>query len=292
MFRSFTVALAAILAASYIRAATITVTGTGDAIAVDGAVTLREAITSINNGARVNADVVAAGAYGTNDQIAFAIPGSGVHTIAPTSALPAISRPMTIDGYTQPGSSPNSLANGDDAVILIELDGSSAGSSSGLTVTAGNSNVKGLAIGDFLSGGVELITAGGNTVSGNFLGTDYTGAVARGNHFGVIIKSAGNTIGGLTPPTRNVVSGNQVGVLVAGASGTGVFGNFIGTDGTGTVAIPSVKLFSGACSAGGWNGTWMNISCMSGPASASSLRHTSDVSARLVRPAGTGRLAS
>lgn len=44
------------------RAATITVTGTGDTVAVDGAVTLREAITSINNGSNVNADVVAVGA--------------------------------------------------------------------------------------------------------------------------------------------------------------------------------------------------------------------------------------
>lgn len=47
-------------------AATITVNSTGDAIAVNGVVTLREAITSINNGANVNADVVAVGTYGTN----------------------------------------------------------------------------------------------------------------------------------------------------------------------------------------------------------------------------------
>ena len=38
--------------------ANITVTGTGDTIAVDGLVTLREAITSANNNANVNADVV------------------------------------------------------------------------------------------------------------------------------------------------------------------------------------------------------------------------------------------
>ena len=42
-------------------AATITVTGTGDAVFVDGSVSLREAIASINGGANVNSDVVAVG---------------------------------------------------------------------------------------------------------------------------------------------------------------------------------------------------------------------------------------
>jgi predicted outer membrane repeat protein len=61
------------------------------------------------------------------DTIAFAIPGAGVRTIAPDHALPQISEAVTIDGYTQPGASPNTLAVGDDAVILIELDGTNAG---------------------------------------------------------------------------------------------------------------------------------------------------------------------
>jgi len=39
------------------HAATITVTGNGDTIAIDGLATLREAITSINNQADVNGDV-------------------------------------------------------------------------------------------------------------------------------------------------------------------------------------------------------------------------------------------
>src|SRR4051794_3504165 len=61
-----------------ITPATIAVTGTGDTIAVDGVVTLREAISSVNGGADVNADVVAfGGAYGMADTIDFAIPGAG-----------------------------------------------------------------------------------------------------------------------------------------------------------------------------------------------------------------------
>src|SRR5947207_10629491 len=51
---------------------------------------LRQAITD------ANADAIA-------DTISFSIPGSGVHTITPTSALPLITNPLTIDGSTQPG---------------------------------------------------------------------------------------------------------------------------------------------------------------------------------------------
>src|SRR5205823_9851372 len=94
--------------------AVITVTGTGDTIAIDGLATLREAITSINNQADVNADVTLnrVGNYsslagGTPDVINFNIGGAGVKTIAPTAAEPTIVRPLTINGYSQPGASAN-----------------------------------------------------------------------------------------------------------------------------------------------------------------------------------------
>jgi hypothetical protein len=41
-------------------------------------------------------------------------------------ALPPINATVVIDGYTQPGASPNTLANGDNAKILIQIDGSLA----------------------------------------------------------------------------------------------------------------------------------------------------------------------
>src|SRR5512141_2263999 len=91
-------ALALVVPARPAPAATVTVTGTGDTVAVDGSVTLREAITSINNGANVNADVVAVGAYGTNDTVAFNITGGCATpcTIAIVGVFPALSKPMTI----------------------------------------------------------------------------------------------------------------------------------------------------------------------------------------------------
>jgi hypothetical protein len=135
------------------QAAILTVTGTGDAIAVDGLVTLREAITSANNNASVNLDVLGEGTYGT-DTISFNIPGAGVHTITPAAALPAIADSVTIDGYTQPGSAANTQGSGDDAVLLIELNGADAGAANGLTITSGSSTVRGLAINRFTGAGV------------------------------------------------------------------------------------------------------------------------------------------
>src|SRR4051812_8214029 len=66
------------------------------------------------------------------DTIAFNISGPGVHTIQPLSQLPTITDAVTIDGYSQPGASPNTLASGDDAALQIEINGASAGGATGL----------------------------------------------------------------------------------------------------------------------------------------------------------------
>lgn len=61
------------------------------------------------------------------DRILFNIPGSGVHRIDLSHyPLPNISESLGIDGYSQPGAKPNSLQRGDDAIILIQLDGAGA----------------------------------------------------------------------------------------------------------------------------------------------------------------------
>ena len=79
-------------------------------------------------------------------------------------------------------------------------------------------------------------------MAGNFIGTDVSGTIARGNgDDGVFINGAPtNTIGGTDPGARNIISGNtQYGVYISGAAATGnvVQGNFIGTDVNGTTAI-------------------------------------------------------
>ena len=77
-------------------------------------------------------------------------------------------------------------------------------------------------------------------ISGNYIGTDASGTLDRGNGiYGVAIS--GNThntiIGGDTPGERNVISGNDdTGIRIRG-SGTTVTGNYIGTDKDGTAAL-------------------------------------------------------
>ena len=175
------------------------------------------------------------------DTIDFNIPGAGPHTIQPASALPTITDPVLIDGYTEPGASPNTLAVGSDAALMIELDGTGAGGD-GLTITAADSTMRGLVINRFSGDGISITGAAatGNVVEGNFIGTDVTGTVALANNLrGVLIQDAsGNTVGGSLAEQRNVISGNiWSGIGAITAPGTVIQGNYVGTDAGGTFAI-------------------------------------------------------
>jgi hypothetical protein len=217
--------------------AVITVTGTGDTIAVDGFVTLREAITAANTNAASGDAAAGDPGLDTIKFNIFGLPGT-VHTIQPTSALPSITEAVFIDGYSQLGASPNTLANGTNAFLAIELDGTNAGFVAGLHISAGNSTVQGLVINRFSNEGILITGKGGNEILGNFLGTDQTGTQNRGNGIsGVAILSSNNLVGDATLAGRNLVSGNDfagVTLLNSGINGNVVQGNLIGTDDTGT----------------------------------------------------------
>lgn len=236
------IAVAATLGlASAGSAATLTVTGTGDTVAVDGSVTLREAITSINAGANVNADVVPVGAYGTADLIQFNIGGGGAQTISVGAvALPAITDPVTIDGYSQPGSSANTLTVGDNAVLNISLQGTTPGLY-GLRVVAGGSGsaIRGLVLRNHTVG-IDL--QGSNiTVAGNFIGTDRTGTTAAANGTGIAVSIGNignNVLGGPNPADRNLISGNSGGGIVLDSQlQNTIQGNTIGLNAAGTAAL-------------------------------------------------------
>jgi titin len=94
--------------------------------------------------------------------------------------------------------------------------------------------------------GIFGATTTGNIVQSNFLGTNAAGTAAAGpapGGFVVDISSPGNLIGG--DGAGNVISGHAgvgvggIRITGSGASGNMVYGNFIGTDVTGTAAIPN-----------------------------------------------------
>ncbi len=180
--------------------------------------------------------------FDDRDEIEFNIPGTGPHTIGPTTPLPKITGPLSIDGYSQPGASANTETQSNNAILLIVLDGSSAGlSADGLHFAATGSSLKGLVIGKFDGSGVKLGGTGGITVAGNFIGTDASGMIAKRNGTGIEILegSASNTIGGSDPAMRNVISGNTEsrGIHIVKADRTKIQGNFIGTDRSGSAAL-------------------------------------------------------
>lgn len=244
---NLTAAIAAALAASPAAAATITVNSAGDAALDDGTCTLREAIvaasTNLASGAS-SGECVAGDPLPTVDTIAFAIAGAGVHTIQPATYLHDITEAVVIDGYTQPGASPNTLAVGDNAVLLIEIDGSLMGLAGLLQLPSSGSTIRGLVINRISGSNIYIgsTTPGDdNRVEGNFLNTDPSGTVMLGGHYSVIrITGSNNTVGGTTPAARNVIAGSVgsgSGTLMIGGDGNVVQGNYIGVDANGTTPL-------------------------------------------------------
>lgn len=222
-------ALVSVVISSRASAGLFTVTTTADS----GAGSLRQAILDANAGG--------AGPHTIN----FNIPGNGVQTIEPLTDLPTITQAMTIDGYTQPGSSPNThtTSQGINAVLRVELSGAQLGNVTGLTINAANCTVRGLVINAFQHDAIEA-NSNGNVIAGNFIGTNPAGTVAVANGVGglggviLVSNSSNNTVGGTTPAARNLISGN-IGPGISVQSGTGnvIQGNLIGTDVTGALAL-------------------------------------------------------
>jgi titin len=112
------------------------------------------------------------------------------------------------------------------------------------------------------SAGVRIMNpdTDNNLVSGNYIGTNVSGTVNLDNYNGIIIGDGAsqNLIGGDTPAERNLISGNEgYGVYIydvtrsnavsapknvlapAATQGNTISGNYIGTDVSGTFAIPN-----------------------------------------------------
>jgi len=194
--------------------------------------------------------IVDANASPGHDTIAFNIDGVGPHSIYPVLALPVISDPVTIDGYTQAGSSVNTATNSLNTVLMIELNGQFAGGgmASGLTLSnVNNCTVRGLAIHGFSSNGISVYLSSNNHIEGNFIGQGVEGLGLDLGNGGMGIHVAGNgisgvggsnQIGGVTAEARNLIAGNESdGVRIELSLQNRVQGNLMGTDITGTFPV-------------------------------------------------------
>lgn len=198
---------------SRVLLSTLIVNSTADNDLRDAELTLREAILVANGD--LSFDDLSPGEQAQVtvdpgvDLIHFDLPGVGVRTIAPTSALPAVTDSVAIDGTSQDGYA---------GTPVVRLLGTGAGAgANGLRLEAGASTVKGLAIVGFAGAGIA-VNSDGNTIQANHLGIDADGQTVLGNAGGgVVVSSANNQIGGTAPAERNLITGNG-GVLQAPTS--------------------------------------------------------------------------
>jgi hypothetical protein len=176
---------------------------------------LRQAIIDANND-------------GQESGIRFALTDGQV--IRPTTPLPAL---LELTRVTGPAPGPDGP--------VVEISGSSAIGGSGLTLSAVGCVVRNLKITDW-DNGIEITGNGFCTVAGCHIGSE-----SSGNTVGIRISSQNNTVGGTQPGDGNVISGNGDGVFLFGAIGNVILGNRIGTDASGSRAIPNINgIHSGA----------------------------------------------
>lgn len=220
--------------------ATFTVTNTNDT----GAGSLRQAITDANSNSNPS-DV---------DVIEFNITGTGLHTISFDANLPAITEPLAINGYSQPGSSANTAVSPlpINAVPTIVVDGTSSSEAHEMpfhiTSTADGSSIRGLVVYgcDNSITDAECIRVGANnvTIAGNFLGVSPDGMSAGpGDNAGSVYQYAGTnlTFGGLNPADRNITANDGTGQQAVGLSSGGlVQGNYIGIAKDGVTSLGGV----------------------------------------------------
>ncbi len=199
-----------------------------------------------------------------SNQINFNIPGTGPFTIIPKNDLDPISRPVTINGYSQPGARQNTLAVGNNAQLLVVISGNSYKvgdvsdtTGNGLTFVRGarGSVVKGLVVNGWINTGILVYGVNNITIVGCFIGTNATGTTQIANQCGIYVGESDNAIiGTALPADRNVIAGSffffneSACVAMSQANGSSINNNYIGTNKMGTATLGN-SLAGVVCSA-------------------------------------------
>ena len=219
-------AVVLLVAAVPASAASFVVNATGDGADANSVDSVCDTDTTASGDqCTLRAAIQQANATSGSDSVGFAL-AMGT-TIAPTSPLPQVTDPVTIDGTTQP------------LDHHVDLDGSALGLSfsaaSGLVVSAGASTLRGLTLEHFPQYGVRLLTSGGDTIEGDVLRGNAVGGVVVESGADDVIGGVG-TIGETGVPRRNVITGNGhdgVQVSGSGSSGISIEGNSLDANGEG-----------------------------------------------------------
>jgi trimeric autotransporter adhesin len=169
--------------------------------------------------------------------------------IALNTVLPPITGRMTIDGYTQLGSSKNTSASAFNAQLCVMLKPAAGSLNTALNVpvdAAGGLTLRGLGIGGF--GQPIRISGGqGSVIAGNQFGGTANGIALPGAGLNAITIGAGATgdlvVGGINVADRNVIGGAALSGIDNQANGASaatncqVINNLIGLAPNGSSAL-------------------------------------------------------